>query len=681
MTYSGKKMELLAPAGSLEVLKAVVDAGADSVYIGGKLFGMRQHAHWLNFEKKDMAEGIEYARDQNAKIYVTVNNLLSDTETREAKDYLLFLEDIAPDAILVQDLGLINLARGLDLRIPLHASTMMNVHNAHGASFLARNGITRIVCSRDISIREAADIRKDSGVEVEYFLHNDICISQGSLCYLSGMATEKSSNRGLCIKPCRWTYDLVDARTGKAFQDLSGKYFMAKKDICLYHQLPELISEGIDAAKIEGRARPAEYLVPIVKAYRKAIDRYYEEPYAYATDFEDFEKLHGNRVRDYTTNYAFKDTGPVACDHTGKREPRFFSLAAEEKGIDGALKQIFKKNRLDGKQNEPTVLAARCGSCRAARQALEAGADLVYVGGEFFDKKKQAPWTSAEMNKLAECARETKKQVGIATPRIMTKRELFEFERMLDLATGLEIRTVLASNLGALEFVQKNVSRHDGFQIVADFTFNIFNGQALKFLKRSGVRRATLSPELSFPHVANIVRQASLPVELLVHGSLFGMLVESCLISGLIGQTTKFDPCKGFCTRTDYALRDILGKDRLLAPDQYCRNHLLMEKDLCLLDVLDCVIGPQVEALRIEGQFYSEDVLAETVRFYRKYLDTVERMRKGEALEIEKDDWKRLAEIDPRELGYGAYVNETVDFAKPGDGLPTDEIILYKSEN
>ena len=127
---------------------------------------------------------------------MTVNNLLSDTETREAKDYLLFLEDIAPDAILVQDLGAINLARELDLRIPLHASTMMNVHNAHGASFLARNGITRIVCSRDISIREAADIKKDSGLEVEYFLHNDICISQGSLCYLSGIATEKSSNRG-----------------------------------------------------------------------------------------------------------------------------------------------------------------------------------------------------------------------------------------------------------------------------------------------------------------------------------------------------------------------------------------------------------------------------------------------------------------------------------------------------
>ena len=192
-----------------------------------------------------------------------------------------------------------------------------------------------------------------------------------------------------------------------------------------------MISEGIDAAKIEGRARPAEYLVPIIKAYRKAIDRYYEDPYAYATDFEDFEKLHGNRVRDYTTNYAFKDTGPSACDHTGKREPRFFSLAADEKGIDSYPEAYFhqephprKARRTGHSRGQVRKLPRGCGG------RWKPGPDLVYVGGEFFDKKNPSPWTRTEMKKLAEYAWETKKQVGIATPRIMTKRELFEFERM-----------------------------------------------------------------------------------------------------------------------------------------------------------------------------------------------------------------------------------------------------------
>lgn len=680
MALSGKKMELLAPAGNLEVLKAVVDAGCDSVYIGGKLFGMRQHAHWLNFTKEEMAEGLGYAHTKGVKLYVTVNNLLSDAEIEDVREYLLFLGKLAPDAIIVQDLGVVSLAGQLGLHIPLHASTMMNVHNAHAATLLKRAGFKRIVCSRDISIHEAAHIKKDAGVEVEYFLHNDICISQGAICYLSGIATEKSSNRGLCIKPCRWAYDFINADTGKGFENLSGKYFLAKKDICLFHQTPELITEEIDSVKIEGRPKPAAYLVPIVSAYRRAIDHYYEDPYGYCTDFKDFEKMVQDRIRNYTTNHAFKDPGVSGCDHSGKREPRFFSLAAEEKGMDDSMKQVFLRHGFEKKQEKTPLLTVTCSSCLAAQKAIESGADLVYVGGEFFDKSHPGPWTKTGLERLSRFARDAGKEVAVASPRILMPRELFEFKRMLTLAKDLEIETVLAANLGALEFVRRHAPK-GGFQIVADLSFNIFNSRALKFLKNNGVHRAALSPEITYSQVVKILGRAALPIEALVHGTLCGMLLESCLISGLLGNTTKSEPCKGYCAKDHFAIRDRLGKDRMIMPDQYCRNHLLMEKDVCLLDVLHCLKGAGASALRIEGRFYSPETLAEIVRLYKKYMELSWCGSIESTFEIEPEDWRRLIKISPRDLGYGAYVNETIEFAKPGQSLPTDEIILYKKNS
>ncbi len=669
------KIELLAPAGSPSVLEAVIEAGCDSVYIGGRRFGMRQHARWLNFSRDEMSKGVQYAQARNVKVYVTVNNLLSDTEIGLAKAYLQFLDKIAPDAVLIQDLGLLNLARELNFKVALHASTMMNVHNPYGAKFLKRAGISRIVCSRDITLNEAAQIRRDAGVEVEVFLHNDICISQGSLCYLSGIATEKSSNRGLCIKPCRWAWDLVDMRTGKQIDTAAGPYLLAKKDLCLFHQIPELITAGIDAVKIEGRARPAEYLVPIIRAYRRAIDQYYADPYGYATDFKAFDEIRSQRIRDYTANYNFGNFGTNACEPSGKREPRFFSLAAEEKPMDASLKSVFAEPESGESPGKPPVLAVRCSSCDAACRALESGADRVYVGGEFFRRDHGNPWSAPELENLVHLAESKGKSVAAASPRIMGQRECFEFSRLLDLAGRLGIRTILVSNPGALEFAREHLPA-DTTAYTADFTFNLFNGNAVEFLEQNGLQCATLSPELPWTQAAGILRGHSLPLELVVHGSLFGMIIETCLISGFIGHTSKSDPCRGYCARRDYALRDVLGKQRKMAADQYCRNHLLMEKDLCLLDVLNHVVRQGADVLRIEGQFYTAGTLAQIVGLYRKYLDRLHDVTEESAFDIEETDLRLLNQISPRALGYGAYVNTPVAVGMPGEQLPTNELYL-----
>lgn len=673
-----EKLELLAPAGSLEVLKAVVDAGCDAVFISGKHFGMRQHADWLNFTAEDMAAGVQYAHAHQVKLHVTVNNLLSNSEMGMLRDYLLFLRELAPDALLVQDLGVLNLCRQLASGIPVHASTMMNLHNSAAARHLRQWGVTRIVSSRDIALYELARIREEAGIEVEYFLHNDICISQGSLCYLSGITTEKSSNRGLCIKPCRWQWDLVEAASGKMACNQSGRYLLAKKDLCLYHQIPELASFGIDCVKIEGRARPAEYLVPIVQAYRRAIDRYYEDPYGYATDFGSFAAMSQHRIRDYTTNHAFKDPGIDACAHSGEREPRIFSIVAEEKDNDAALKRKFSDHAPPHYPLASVPLVVRCGSSNSALAAVAAGADLILVGGEFYHKNRRCPWSGPQLSMLVERARTAGSEIGIASPRILGRRESFEFSNLLKQAEALDIRKIYAANLGIFAFIHEN-DPTGIFDVHADFTWNLFNSEALGHVKTIGVSSATLSPELTFREIASLVKDAALPIELLVHGSIASMLLESCLLAGLLGHITKQDACPGYCTRGTYGLRDRLGKTRLLAPDQYCRNHLLTEKDLCLLDVLHHVAAVGPSAVRIEAQYYSNEAVDVIVGLYRKYISRLPELRPGEAITITPEDWQRLRQAGPRPLGYGATANATLDLAQPDSHLPSEAVYLHKA--
>jgi putative protease len=673
-----EKMELLAPAGSLDVLKAVIDAGCDAVFISGKHFGMRQHAAWLNFSPEDMTAALHYVREHQVKLYVTVNNLLSNNEIGILRDYLRFLEDLAPDALLIQDLGVLHLCRRLNIRVPLHASTMMNIHNSSAARHLREQGVRRIVCSRDIPLHEMARIRQEAEIEVECFLHNDMCISQSSICYLSGIATEKSSNRGLCIKPCRWQWDFIDTATGQAAGKYSGRYLLAKKDLCLYHQLPELITSGIDCVKIEGRARPAAYLVPIVQAYRQAIDRYYDDPYGYATDFGPFAAMSEQRVRDYTTNHTFKDPGIEGCAHSGQQEPRFFSLVAEEQEHDVALRSIFSEQAREEVPAVAPLLAVRCGSGESAMAALAAGADLITVGGEFFHKNHGCPWSLPQLTELVKQAGATGSEIALASPRIVGQRESFELTKLLQQAEMLGIRKIYAANLGAYALIRENDPQAH-FEIHADFTWNLFNAEALGYLKSIGVSSATLSAELSFAGVASLIKEAPLPIELLVHGSIAGMLLESCLISGLLGHLTKQDACPGYCTKTSYGLRDRLGKTRLLAPDQYCRNHLLTEKDLCLLDVLPYVAATGARTVRIEAQYYPAETVKVIVALYRKYLDRLPQLQGGEEMVISLEDRQHLQQASPRPLGYGAYVNATVDLAEPESSLPTEEMYLHKA--
>ena len=323
--------ELLAPAGRMDVFRAVLEAGADAVYIAGKQFNMRRHRKDFNFSAEELGTAVREARAADRKLYVTVNTLVGQREIPGLRDYLRYLADIGVDAVIVQDLAVVSLIHDDKLKLPLHASTMMNVSGADTARVLKDWGFTRLVTSRDITIDAVRRIKEEAGIEVEYFLHGDMCSALSGQCLTSGVLFGKSGNRGQCMKPCRWAYDLVSESTGRTIKE--GAFLLASRDMCLLQHIPELIDAGVDSLKIEGRMRPAETLVPIVRAYRKALDRAAAEPLAANKLFTEATEQQKTRTRNLTTGFAFQHPDDSFVDPSGEREPIIFSTHGRLKTV------------------------------------------------------------------------------------------------------------------------------------------------------------------------------------------------------------------------------------------------------------------------------------------------------------------------------------------------------------
>ncbi len=662
------RIELLAPAGSREALEAVCEAGADAVYFSEKRFSMRQHGAWLNFTHEELGDVIDYAHGRGVKAYLTLNNLLTGQELKVLEESLLELAALKPDAFIIQDLGLLRILNRLDIDIPLHASTMMNIHHALGADLLKRHKVSRIITSRDIDLEAAREIGRRTGVEIEYFVHGDMCIAVGSQCLHSGVATDMSANRGKCLKSCRWAWDLVDRENDKILGKVEEQYLLAMKDISLYHQLPHLISMGIHSLKIEGRARPGDYLRPIVTEYRQAIDRYYADPAAYATDFEGMRRLRSATLREIGTSHAFSQPGKEAVGLSGKREPRIFSIAVEEapwspEPLDGA-ETIMDR---DGGRPE---LSVRCGTMDAARALLDSRCDWLYVGGERFSGQNGNGWPLQEMRALIREGREKGKRIGMITPRITGDRESAEITQLVDGLEADQPDSYLAANIGSLELLRGLTDT----PIHGDYFLNPWNGAAVDFLQGEGVGSFAAGAELSLPLVKDLADEATLPMESLVHGSLPGMLLEYCPIGTHMTGTTRNDPCPGPCTQRNYALRSRIGQKHWLLADQYCRNHLFMAKDLCMIAHLDSLRHRNIRRLRIEGTLYEPAYLQRLVALYAEAIDNLMEGR-GDAGLIQ-----RVLADAPRELTLGAYGVSAQAISEPCQTLPTDMVIQFDTE-
>ena len=268
--------ELLIPASSLEVLKTAVIFGADAVYIGGEAFGLRAKAK--NFSLEDMKEGIAFAHAHDVKVYVTANILAHNGDLDGVRTYFEELKEIGPDALIIADPGVFEIAKEICPEIERHISTQANNTNYATYNFWYKQGASRVVSARELSMEELKELRANipEDLEIETFIHGAMCISYSGRCLLSNYFTGRDANQGACTHPCRWKYAVVEeTRPGEympVYENERGTYIFNSKDLCMIEHIPELIDAGIDSLKIEGRTKSAYYVGAVTNAYRHALD-------------------------------------------------------------------------------------------------------------------------------------------------------------------------------------------------------------------------------------------------------------------------------------------------------------------------------------------------------------------------------------------------------------------------
>ena len=305
-----KKPELLVPARDMEVFRTAVRYGADAVYIGGEAYGLRAKAG--NFGREEMAEAIAYAHARGVRVHVTANILAHNADLTGAEAYFRTLEELSPDAVLVADPGMFTLARRACPSVPIHISTQANNTNAETFAFWHALGASRVVCARELSLKEIAQIRErvPEDLEIEAFVHGAMCISYSGRCLLSSYFTGRDANRGACTHPCRWKYAVAEESRPGVYLPIEendrGTFIFNSRDLCMIEYIPDLVLAGIDSLKIEGRMKNALYVATVARTYRRAIDDYMESEDLYRKNLPWYrDQIRRCTYRHFTTGFYF----------------------------------------------------------------------------------------------------------------------------------------------------------------------------------------------------------------------------------------------------------------------------------------------------------------------------------------------------------------------------------------
>ena len=387
--------ELLIPASSLEVLKTAVIFGADAVYIGGEAFGLRAKAK--NFSMEEMREGIEFAHARDVKVYVTANILAHNSDLPEVRKYFQELKSVKPDALIIADPGVFDIAKEVCPEIDRHISTQANNTNYGTYNFWYRQGASRVVSARELSMQELKELRANipDDLEIETFIHGAMCISYSGRCLLSNYFTGRDANRGACTHPCRWKYAVVEeTRPGEympVYENERGTYIFNSKDLCMIEHIPELIDAGIDSLKIEGRMKTALYVATVARTYRKAIDDYQKDPQLYRKNMPWYlDQISNCTYRKFTTGFFFgkpDDSAQIYAeeqilcrrddrDHeTGRKKRRSDGRKNPERGRRGAGERapleagtVCEAQRVSGKVRHPEACGEQCGYTAAVKK-------------------------------------------------------------------------------------------------------------------------------------------------------------------------------------------------------------------------------------------------------------------------------------------------------------------------
>ena len=334
-----KDFELLAPAGNLEILKGVIESGADAVYVGGSMFGARAYAN--NFTEEELLEAIDFAHLRGVKVYLTVNTLIKNSEFSKLYDYLLVYYKRGLDAVIVQDIGVVKAIHEYFPSMEIHTSTQMTVIGADGVRFLSQFGVTRVVMAREVSLAEMKRIHEETGMELEAFVHGALCYSYSGQCLFSSILGGRSGNRGRCAQPCRLPYTVEGKKD---------EFILSLKDMCGIKALDKLHDAGVYSLKIEGRMKQLEYACGVVKYYRSYIDSM--KPVSDA-DYDRIKAL-GNRCG-FTDRYYFDHNGSDMVTYV---KPNFVSNAAEP---SPEKRKLSIEGELVLRESEPGSLTVKRG--------------------------------------------------------------------------------------------------------------------------------------------------------------------------------------------------------------------------------------------------------------------------------------------------------------------------------
>lgn len=349
-----RRPELLIPASSLEVLKIAVMYGADAVYIGGEVFGLRAKAK--NFSMEEMKEGIAFAHTHDVKVYVTANILAHNGDLEGVRVYFEELNAFGqnrPDALIISDPGIFMIAKEVCPEIERHISTQANNTNYGTYRFWQEQGATRVVSARELSLAEIKEIRANipDELEIETFIHGAMCISYSGRCLLSNYFTGRDANQGACTHPCRWKYAVVEEkRPGEylpVYENERGTYIFNSKDLCMIEHIPELMESGIDSFKIEGRMKTALYVATVARTYRKAMDDYNESPELYKKNLPWYlDQISNCTYRQFTTGFFFgkpSEETQIYDNNTYVKEYTYLGIVGEQN--EAGLYRIEQRNK------------------------------------------------------------------------------------------------------------------------------------------------------------------------------------------------------------------------------------------------------------------------------------------------------------------------------------------------
>lgn len=324
-----EKIELLAPAGDLEKLKFAIEYGADAVYLGGEAFGLRTASK--NFSIDQIELGVKYAHERDKKVYVTLNIVPHDEDMAGLEEYLLDLERVGVDAVIVSDPGVFTIVKKTTPNMEIHISTQASVTNFETMMFWYNLGVKRIVLARELSFKEIENIMEKlpKDLEIEAFVHGAMCMSYSGRCLISNYMTGRDANRGDCAHACRFKYNLVEeTRPGEYFpvyEDEGGTFIMNSKDLCMIEHIPELVKSGIKSFKIEGRVKSSYYVSTVLRSYRMAIDKYYKDPINYVYQDKWLDEIKKASHRDFTTGFYFEKP---------KNDAQVYSTSSYIRGYD-----------------------------------------------------------------------------------------------------------------------------------------------------------------------------------------------------------------------------------------------------------------------------------------------------------------------------------------------------------